>query len=159
LQLVVWQKRRQELRTHHQQMLCLKQYITTTSRLVKRVNALNGMITSGQITQVLLLLFPGLGAMTAGKVQHLKQHLKRLQELAYFDAQKDYLKSLSVGCRLPLTILRTPYLHQSQFVRTNEITKLRAKNFDFIHRTPLITSRVSWQLDSGYQVKLDWRLE
>jgi hypothetical protein len=155
----VWQKRRSELREHHRQLLCLKKNMIVTSKLVKRVNLINQMLTSGKVVQSIALLFPGKGWLLAANWQRVKKTLMVMQEAAYWDAQRDYLSMRTKGCRMPYKIFLTPFERSQVFRRKLDSTVLR-KNEEFLtFRTPLMSYQVKWQLRSNLETNLHWSLQ
>ena len=159
VQAYVWQKRRMELREHHQQVLCLKKNMIVTSRLVKRVNTLNQMLTAGKVAQSIAILFPGKGWLLATKWQRVKKALKLLQEGAYWDAQKEYLLMKKKGCKMPHKIFLTPFKHTHIFKRKMDSTILRKNEESQTFVTPLMKFKVKWELSSNLETNLKWSLE
>ncbi len=155
----VWQKRRTELREHHRQLLCLKKNMIVTSKLVKRVNVINQMLTSGKVVQSIALLFPGKGWLLAANWQRVKKALMLMQEGAFLHAQKDYIFMKKSGCQMPYKIFLTPYKRSHVFIRTMDSTTLRKNEDEQIFKTPLMSFRVKWQLSSNLETNLLWSLQ
>lgn len=155
----VWQKRRSELRDHHRQLLCLKRNMIVTSKLVKRVNVINQMLTSGKVVQTIALLFPGKGWLLAANWQRVKKALMVMQEGAYWDAQRNYLSMKTSGCRLPYKVFLTPFEHGQVFKRKLDSTVLRKNEESFTFKTPLMNYNVTWKLSSNLETNLNWSLK
>ena len=159
VQAFVWQKRRIELREHHQQVLCLKKNMIVTSKLVKRVNFINQMLSAGKVAQTIAIIFPGKGWLLAAKWQKVKKALMIIQEGAFWDAQKDYLSLKTKGCNLPYKVFLTPYKHAHVFKREMDSTLLRKNEETQTFRTPLMSYKVKWELSSNLETNLKWSLK
>ncbi len=155
----VWQKRRTELRQHHQQLLCIKKNIIITSKLVTRVNTINRMLKAGKVGQSIALLFPGKGWLLAANWQRVKKALMLLQETAFWDAQKDYLSMKTKGCQMPYKIFLTPYERSHVFKRQMDSTILRKTEDSLSFKTPLMSYQLHWKLRSNLETNLRWSLD
>jgi hypothetical protein len=158
-QLLVWQKRRADLRQHHREVICAKKAMLITESLVSKVNTLNLMLSSGKVAQIIGLLFPGKGWLVAANWEKAKKIIMGLQEAAYLEAQFKYLKLKNERCSLPWKIFLTPYKHKLKFARSLDATILRSESDEWTIKTPLLHYRITWALESNLQTKINWKVQ
>lgn len=156
-QAMIWHLRLQQTREHHKQVLCLKNAIGITSRMVKQVHSINAMLATGKVGQGLALFFPGAGWIAALEWEKAKKALMKLQEAAWWRAQQLLLKDRLSGCRLPPQVQLTPLKRQALLERKLDVTVLRRESETWILKTPLLLLRATWKASSTL-APLSWEV-
>jgi hypothetical protein len=147
-QAVIWHLRLRQTREHHKQVLCLKNAVGVTSRMMKQVHGINVMLATGKVGQGIGLFFPGAGWLLALEWEKAKKVLMKLQEAAWLRAQQLLLKDRLAGCRLPPQVHLTPLKHGALLERKLDLTVLRRESETWILKTPLMFFRARWTADS-----------
>lgn len=147
-QAVIWHLRLKQTREHHKQVLCLKNAIGVTSRMMKQVHSINAMLAAGKVGQGIGLFFPGAGWLLALEWEKAKKVLMKLQEAAWLRAQQLLLKDRLAGCRLPPQVHLTPLKHGALLERKLDLTVLRRESETWILKTPLLVFRATWKAGS-----------
>jgi hypothetical protein len=147
-QAVIWHLRLKQTREHHRQVLCLKNAIGVTSRMMKQVHGINVMLAAGKVGQGIGLFFPGAGWLLALEWEKAKKVLMKLQEAAWLRAQQLLLKDRLAGCRLPPQVHQTPLKHGALLERKLDVTVLRRESETWILQTPLMSFHAKWNADS-----------
>lgn len=156
-QLVIWQLRLKQTREHHKQVLCLKNAIGVTTRMMKQVHSINAMLAAGKVGQGIGLFFPGAGWLLALEWEKAKQVLMKLQEAAWLRAQQLLLKDRLAGCHLPPQVQLTPLKHGALLDRKFDLTVLRRESETWILRTPFMLFRATWKAHSPI-APLSWEV-
>lgn len=154
---MLWHLRLQQTRAHHKQLLCLKNAMGVTSRMVKQVSHINKMLAAGKVAQGIGLLFPGAGWIAALKWEKAKKLLMKLQEAAWLRSQQLLLKDRLSGCRLPPQVHLSPFKHATLFERKLDVTVLRRETETWWVKTPLMNFQAVWKLKSPQQT-LAWEV-
>jgi hypothetical protein len=156
-QAVIWQLRLEKTRDHHKQVLCLKNAIGVTTRMMKQIHSINAMLSAGKVGQGIGLFFPGAGWLLALEWEKAKKVLMTLQEAAWLRAQQLLLKDRLAGCRLPPQVHLTPLKHRGLLDRKLDLTVLRCERETWFVKTPLVAYRATWRTDSAAR-PLSWEV-
>ncbi|MBY0515266.1 MAG: hypothetical protein K2P81_00045 [Bacteriovoracaceae bacterium] len=159
VQAVVWQKRLQDTRAHHKQVLCLKKTILQTNQLIARVNSVNRMLSAGKVSQGIALFFPGTGWLLALNWEKAKKILMGLQEAAFLNYEKNAIQQRLSGCQFHLEPTLSPYKHKLFFSRKLDVAQLRKNKLSWRQVTPLMSFNVSMNLISPLERQATWRIE
>lgn len=156
-QAMLWHLRLQQTRAHHKQLLCLKNAMGVTTRMVTQVSHINKMLAAGKVGQGIGLFFPGAGWIAALEWEKAKKVLMKLQEAAWLRAQQLLTQDRLNGCRLPPQVHLTPFKRAALFERKLDVTVLRRETETWWVKTPLMSFRASWKMKSPL-VSLGWEV-
>ncbi len=154
---MLWHLRLQQTRAHHKQLLCLKNAMGVTTRMVKQVSTINKMLAAGKVGQGIALFFPGAGWIAALEWEKAKRLLMKLQEAAWLRSQQLLLQDRLSGCRLPPQVHLSPFKHATLFERKLDVTVLRKERETWFVKTPLMSFQAAWKMGSATQ-SISWEV-
>jgi hypothetical protein len=154
---MLWHLRLQQTRAHHKQLLCLKNAMGVTTRMVKQVSHINKMLAAGKVGQGIGLFFPGAGWIAALKWEKAKKILMKLQEAAWLRSQQLLLSDRMNGCRLPPQAHLSPFKRATLFERKLDVTMLRRETEAWFVKTPLMHFHAIWKMNSPHQ-SISWEV-
>jgi hypothetical protein len=153
---LLWQKKIRDFKQHHQQVLCLKESMLLTQKLVKRINQINQLLRTAQVGQVIGLGLPGIGVLAGMKWEKVKKILQQLQEGIWWSTQKEFLRLRAQGCSLPLEVMRTPYPHRLKLMRAQDLAQPRTSDLFWHFTTPIIKYRLRLHRLNSFTTTIHW---
>ena len=156
LQVVVWQKRLNQVQDHFRQTLCLKNAMLETKSMITRLNKINAVIVAGEVSSLALIL-TGIGIAARPTWEQVKKGLQLTQEGLWLKSQAEFAALKSKGCRLPITLWPSPYQWQGLLKRAPDGHALmRSQSLWWAVRTPLTNYVVQWKVVSDLSPLVSW---